>query len=76
MSMFNNFFLFHPGSNSLKPFPRYISVNGTSNPLTATIYYLLLYFTGYHFPSSDKCKPSEVCYRITACLKSIGDFLN
>ncbi|XP_078381644.1 nicastrin-like isoform X2 [Oculina patagonica] len=50
---------FSKSSNSLKPFPRYISVNGTSNPLTATIYYLLLYFTGYHFPSSDKCQPSE-----------------
>ena len=47
-----------PASNSLKPFSRYVSVNGTSNALTQTIYRVLLYFTGYHFPKSEDCSGS------------------
>ncbi|CAH3146332.1 unnamed protein product [Pocillopora meandrina] len=46
---------------SLKPFPRYVSVNGSSNALTRTVKYLLLYFTGYHFPPGkyEECKESD-----------------
>ena len=42
-----------PAYISLKPFSRYVSVNGTSNYLTQTLYHVLLYFIGYHFPKSD-----------------------
>ena len=48
-----------PASSSLKPLPRYVSVNGTSNALTQIIYNVLLYFTGYHFPKSKDCSGSE-----------------
>ncbi|RMX60946.1 hypothetical protein pdam_00003426 [Pocillopora damicornis] len=46
---------------SLKPFPRYVSVNSSSNALTRTVKYLLLYFTGYHFPPGkyEECKASD-----------------
>lgn len=46
---------------SLKPFPRYVSVNSTRNALTRTVKYLLLYFTGYHFPPGkyEECKASD-----------------
>lgn len=43
-----------------KPFPRHVSVNGTGNLLTSTVYYLLLYFTGYWPPKGEKCSASEV----------------
>lgn len=44
-----------------KPFPRYVSVNVTSNTFTTAIYSLLLYFTGFHWsPQSEKCASSEV----------------
>ncbi|XP_067053830.1 nicastrin-like isoform X1 [Acropora muricata] len=43
-----------------KPFPRYVSVNVTSNTFTTAIYSLLLYFTGFHWsPQSEKCASSE-----------------
>lgn len=43
-----------------KPFPRYVSVNVTSNTFTTAIYSLLLYFTGFHWsPHSEKCASSE-----------------
>ena len=44
-----------------KPFPRYVSVNVTTNTFTTAIYSLLLYFTGFHWsPQSEKCASSEV----------------
>ena len=44
-----------------KPFQRYVGVNGTGNYFTTTISYLLLYFTGLHWPpKSEKCSSSEV----------------
>lgn len=51
-----DFFL--PAPDSFKPFPRYVSVNNTRNALTQTVYRLLLYFTGYHFPKSKDCSGS------------------
>ncbi|PFX26799.1 Nicastrin [Stylophora pistillata] len=52
---------FQKTSASLKPFPRYVSVNTSTNALTITVEHLLLYFTGYHFPlGKDKdCKTSD-----------------
>ena len=48
-----------PAFPSLQPFSRYVSVNGTGNPLRETIYRILLYFTGYHYPKSEDCSGSE-----------------
>ena len=55
-------FVFRLAPVSLKPFPRYVSVNSSSNALTRTVKYLLLYFTGYHFPPGkyEECKASDV----------------
>ena len=57
--MFNNgVFSDLPALGSLKPLPRYVSVNATRNSLTEYLYRVLLYFIGYHFPKSEDCSGS------------------
>lgn len=50
---------FNTTLTSLKPFPRYVSVNGTRNFLTEKLYHVLLYFTGDHYPKSEDCSGSK-----------------